>query len=504
MGENEEQIKKISENEPYHPFCPSCCDLRFRLYTVWTALDYFDSPFDTGSGTMLFAIGSHSKYKGIYDATLNNKAVPTGYSKKTLSEKSSLRWAYVDNIKPGDMFIFDCKTLHTMTASKDGFLRARMDMRVSIKPSQQRYIKQMNDMKKNERHLGLSQLCSQPITNSQRQSPELNKPAIRYLQNENKTVHDALDLNIDDDDDMIKDVTKVNIGDLPTQMTQIENNDNMQKQQQTKKKSITPIDISEDDLIQIPETPKQPKHDLFRSVHTPQSVPSIQSSPIKQKSVEQQMANYIAPTQSIQYSQASKSRNEQQIIQQQQPKQSLPMLEQQSPHNLRQSEQYRMNNRKRTYSNIDSMSQEKEKEIDRRMNMEQQQSPNKRQKVSSHINSNNSGYQQERVPVFKYKQEILSSIQQNQSRGFQTMSDEELGRKINTMRNKMNRTMQTLTSQCNEALDLMEVANERYKYMKQQQQQERDRANQFQGKVENLQKAMIANHNLLFKMFEDQ
>ena len=500
--------------------------MRFGLYTAWVALDYFD--FESGSGIMLFAIGSHSKYKGIYESTLENKAVPSGFSKKTPSEKANLRWGYVSNIKPGDMFIFDVKTLHGSTASTDGYLRARVDMRVSIKPSQKRYIKQMNEIKNKERsvtHLGLSQLCSQPHPshrNKENVSPELNKPPERILSasddgkkqkklsQESQTVHDALDLNIDEDEE--HNVQKVNIGDLPTQMNNDDDDDNMNmnvnvnlnKQQIAKKnRSITPIDISEENepmepIRTIPETPKS--IDTYRTVHTPQSVPSVPSSLIKQKSVQQHMASYIAPTQGMQYSPIPSSNAH--ITQQRQHQivpssecQPLPRLEQQSPHNLRQNDQYRppINVRKRTFSSMDNvpLSQEKEKEIDRRVNV-QPQPPNKRQKVTSHSSSSSN----------KYHFISDSKMRIQNVRSYTTMSDEELGRKISTMRNKMNRTITQLTKECNEALDLMEVANERYLYMKQQQQQERDRANHFQEKVENLQKKMIENHNMLFKMFE--
>ena len=82
------------------------------------------------------------------------------------------------------------------------------------------------------------------------------------------------------------------------------------------------------------------------------------------------------------------------------------------------------------------------------------------------------------------------------------ISDDELGRKISEMKNKMNSSLVLLQTQSNEAMDLMETANERYKYAKEQLRNERERANHFQGKGENLQKKLIENHNMLFEMFE--
>ena len=67
----------------------------------------------------------------------------------------------------------------------------------------------------------------------------------------------------------------------------------------------------------------------------------------------------------------------------------------------------------------------------------------------------------------------------------------------------MSRTLSLLQNHSREAVDLMEVANERYLYSKQQAKHESERANHFQGRVDNLQKKLIENHNSLFKMFDE-
>jgi len=92
----------------------------------------------------------------------------------------------------------------------------------------------------------------------------------------------------------------------------------------------------------------------------------------------------------------------------------------------------------------------------------------------------------------------------NIKRHFNTISDEELCRQVASIKTKMNRTISLLKKQSAEAMDLMEVANARYLYTKQQLKEERERANHFQGKVDNLQKKLIENHNMLFKMFDEQ
>merc|ERR1711897_114412 len=106
-----------------------------------------------------------------------------------------------------------------------------------------------------------------------------------------------------------------------------------------------------------------------------------------------------------------------------------------------------VNQRKRTFASMDNvtLSQEKEKETDERLNISQQP-PNKRQKVSPSPHSGSGN---------KYHFTMSDNKLRLQNvRSFNTMSDEELGRKIATMRNKMNRTMTQLTNQCSESLDL--------------------------------------------------
>ena len=147
--EGDEEKKQMDENDDENgynnSFCDQCCDSQFGIYTVWTALDYFDTPFNSGS--IVFCIGSHNKYKGYYDALMDSESVPRGYSNKSIVEKRNLRWGYVNDIKPGDQFIFNVKTLHAASEAKDGFLRPRIDMRVAIRPSMKRYIKELNEAK---------------------------------------------------------------------------------------------------------------------------------------------------------------------------------------------------------------------------------------------------------------------------------------------------------------------------------------------------------------------
>ena len=196
-NDEQEQHKEEGEIPNDFAFCEQCCDSRFGLFTVWTALDYFKSPFNSGS--MVFACGSHNKYTGYRQSIVNNHSVPNGYSNKSITEKQNLRWGYVNDIKPGDQFIFNVKTLHAASDAKDGFFRPRIDMRVALRPTTKRYLKELNDanlMENNKENinidnnnngkqqknssssnrLGLSQLCSQPMQpmNNEDDDDELN------------------------------------------------------------------------------------------------------------------------------------------------------------------------------------------------------------------------------------------------------------------------------------------------------------------------------------------
>merc|ERR1712096_206730 len=83
-----------------------------------------------------------------------------------------------------------------------------------------------------------------------------------------------------------------------------------------------------------------------------------------------------------------------------------------------------------------------------------------------------------------------------------TMSDDELGRSISEIRTKMNETIKRLQSQTADALNLMEIANKRYMYAKQQHEDERQRAEYLQNKVDKIQARFIEDHNIVNKMFD--
>eukprot|EP01083_Nonionella_stella_P304308 1056841_1 len=478
-GDNEE--KQLQEAEEGFCLCSQCCDSRFGMFTVWTALDYFDSPFDSGS--MLFALGSHSKYKGIHNAIGSGEAVPNGYANKSRADKeNNMRWGYAKDIQPGDQFIFNIKTLHASSASTDGYLRARIDVRVTVKPSDKRYCKELNHVSDASPapHLGLSQLCSQPAAaalivsqQEKEESPELGASlpkddGIDSHKNEIQMTQD------DDDDDDGGDEendhnenTNVSIQDLPTQMEEEEEGDD----EDARKKTLTPQDVSNQDEIQtVPETP------LTQDIAN--ETPSQGTQDMNEK---KKMRAVVPSTQAMEAA-----------------SDAIPRLEPQSINNRNCNDQMNINLRKRKASDV-NLSQT-------------QQPPNKRQKLSNYhmhrplqltqSSVNHLSFMMQESGGSSSSSKLLSTTRMNNLQHLSRMSDEELCRKISEMRHKNNQILAQLQSQMNETSDLMEIANERYLYTKQQYEKERERANRAQTKNQNLQKQLIQNHQMLFKMFE--
>lgn len=230
-------------------FCDNCYDANFGLYTVWTALDYFQDPFNHGS--LVFCIGSHNKYKGYKQAIVNNESVPKGFSNKSLNEKQNLQWGYVNDIKPGDQFIFNVKTLHASATTTDGYLRPRVDMRVALRPSLKRYVKELTQVttlvdeddenkenesphnecekqRKKSSHLGLSQLCSQPTQQLNNNNEKNTKTEPKLGDDDDgemsqKSTESKLKMKMIEEDTNLsnnnndQNETRINIQDRPTQ-----------------------------------------------------------------------------------------------------------------------------------------------------------------------------------------------------------------------------------------------------------------------------------------------
>ncbi len=76
-------------------------------------------------------------------------------------------------------------------------------------------------------------------------------------------------------------------------------------------------------------------------------------------------------------------------------------------------------------------------------------------------------------------------------------------KKSENKRRKLNETFRQLQSQINETLDITERANERYLEAKKEEKQQRQRANVFQTKNEDLHQKLKQNHTVLLKMFDE-
>jgi len=172
---DESKQQKNDNISPPSSFCKQCCDSTYGLFTVWTSLDYFDTPFNAGS--ILFCLGSHNKFRGYRHAIMNNRSVPKEYVNSTT--KSTTIWGYVNHIKPGDQFIFNIKTLHASSKARDGYLRARFDFKIAVKPSLKRYIEELKEIKSvssstSSSHLGLSQSSENAPPNKKDKGKDYN------------------------------------------------------------------------------------------------------------------------------------------------------------------------------------------------------------------------------------------------------------------------------------------------------------------------------------------
>ena len=393
--DHDESKQQIIDYGDYNSctFCPNCCDLPFGLYTVWTALDYFDTPFNSGS--MLFCIGSQDKFDGYYQAIINSMSVPTGYGNKLKSEKQKLIWGYANDIKPGDQFIFNIKTLHCSPQSIDGFLRARFDMRVALKPCMHRYKNEFKQALSKEIHPrqlnlihSLNEICSEN---------EENKPPPQSI---------------------------------------------------TEKIQIHPI--SEDSKVEESPSQTQPLTMSDDGINTEED-DDINTAPA--------------------------------IIQ------TKEKFETSNNSSICLNNHNNNNKRNRTTTLYD---------VNNNHNMEP---ANKKPKIS-HVVHHKMSSSSEISSSSRYMQDETKFRITNHVRHFHTMSDDELSRKISEVKNKMKRTLSLLNKQTQESEQLMSVANDRYLYTKQQFKEQSARANDYQEKVDNLQKKLIENHDMLFKMFD--
>lgn len=168
---------------------------------------------------------------------------------------------------------------------------------------------------------------------------------------------------------------------------------------------------------------------------------------------------------------------------------ALPHLEQQKFIDVN------INSKKRKFVNISQNSSHNE-EIEKHNNNPHsllQHHPHKRQKITTPTL-----HQQHKFTLQDTKMRINRNI-----RHFNTMSDDELCRQISEMKNNMHRSVSSVQKQSKQAMDLIQITNERYLSTKQQLTIETQRANHFQMKFESLSKQMIQHQNALFKIMED-
>ncbi|CEP02360.1 hypothetical protein PBRA_008944 [Plasmodiophora brassicae] len=101
--------------------CSSCADGPLSVFTCWCAL----GDIDLQDSTLAFVPGTHTLTG--YDRPRAGEQVPSSF------KGGSARWHVADGtLRPGDIFIFNVKTIHC--ASKNGTtrFRASLDTRVEL------------------------------------------------------------------------------------------------------------------------------------------------------------------------------------------------------------------------------------------------------------------------------------------------------------------------------------------------------------------------------------
>ena len=243
-----------NDGELWHNICETCCDSSFGIFTVWTALDYFDNPYKHDS--LIFNIGSHNRFKGFINSN-KGEQVPESYKKKSIYQKQSMKWGYAKNLKPGDMLIFNIKTLHAAPKARDDLLRARIDMRVIMKPSTDRVNNELynhnilctqkdvsnNDSDTNRENRGSQTQMLSPILSSSKKKKRILDSSQNY---------DDI-LNDNNNNDMDNDIKH-----LPTQMDTMETNNN--KENMNNNDNDCDVSVSDDDGLPGDNTTKTIKN----------------------------------------------------------------------------------------------------------------------------------------------------------------------------------------------------------------------------------------------------
>lgn len=114
------KLAEVSDGE-WH--CPSCADAPFPFYTCWTALGNVTAE----GGSLCMAPGTHRL--GKYNQPSRAELLPGEYTKKV---ENSIVWQTPSSLQPGDVIMFNIKTIHAATKNSANRFRLSLDTRLAV------------------------------------------------------------------------------------------------------------------------------------------------------------------------------------------------------------------------------------------------------------------------------------------------------------------------------------------------------------------------------------
>jgi ectoine hydroxylase-related dioxygenase (phytanoyl-CoA dioxygenase family) len=128
--------KSSTKSTPWH--CASCLGGHLPVYTCWVAL----GPVKASDGTLCFVPGSHL-WSGFDRPTPRAAQVPREFTERLRRQKKGKKsmndaddgvtW-YSADYQPGDLVIFNVKTVHAASKNMSSNYRLSLDTRLVVVP----------------------------------------------------------------------------------------------------------------------------------------------------------------------------------------------------------------------------------------------------------------------------------------------------------------------------------------------------------------------------------
>lgn len=107
---------KPSPNGEYH--CSSCADQLISFYTIWIAL----TEVQIDNGTLAVVSGSHTGAKSVFPKKQH-------FDLPECFKVDGAQWRLEKHLQPGDIVVFNCKTVHASTPNLSDRCRLSIDLR---------------------------------------------------------------------------------------------------------------------------------------------------------------------------------------------------------------------------------------------------------------------------------------------------------------------------------------------------------------------------------------